>query len=315
MKRHEWLLKHLSTIGGSSAAAVINRSRFTTPTELFHRMYAAIEHQHVEPIEETPDMRRGAMLEPIAELRFSDRIGKRTVPHAQSEFLYHDAYPWAHALPDCWVVDEREPVELKVPRPQVWHAMTRDGIHDDYQIQVQHTLAVTNAKRGHFAALNPVTMDVLHVAFERDDVFIGLLMDAEREFFERIARGQAPVEHDDVIEFVGAPQAAGDVQQINDRRVERAAEHLREMVELVDEAQALKDSAQQRLLRLVGDDVEAFEIPGVVRCYHRPQAGARQFDAKTALKEFPQLADERFYKRKKASRPFRTYWATRTEEG
>jgi len=299
-KDEEWLKEWNRTIGASRAAAVLGISRYRTPAQVFDEM-----QREVPPRIDSPDLRRGELLEPIALQLAQEVLGREIEPHDQSDFVYNYHYPWAHALPDGWVGDEV--CEVKVPRPATWQRIYMTGMPDEHMVQLQHQMAVIACRVVHYIALEPVTMQVLTVPVERDDSVIAGIMEREQAFWEALKRGQRPSETPS--EALDLPRVEGILRVIDSDDAVRAARAYAEMRQLYEEADALLEEAKQRLIAVSGD-ADAFEIrsgaDAILRCYHREQAGGTTFDTARFKAEHPELFAQ-YQKPRATSRPFRAY--------
>lgn len=300
-KSTQWLTKHLSTIGGSNAAAAVGRSRWKSPRELYNEMARVLDGTPPEPREPNDHMRRGILLEPLARQLLAERIGCEIVPHDQDDFRI-DGGGYAHALPDGWAINEI--VELKAPMPATCSRVALEGLPAEWQIQGLHNMACTGARLCIFGILDPITVSVQVVELERDDVLIAALMKAEREFYDKVLARTPP--DDDAEPAAVLPEYDGELVRLTSPEAEAAAVHLLRCRELTDDAKGVLDDAKRRLIQLAGE-AQVFEIPGVARCYNRPRAGRRMFNAAAAQSVYPDLKDDEFYKTAKPSRPFLIY--------
>ena len=300
-RSRKWLDEYNQTIGGSRAAAVLGKSPWESARDIYDQMFGGEQKKNID---DSPDIRRGQLLEPIAisELNRSAKLKMKRWP--QSKFIYNYNMLFAHCLPDA--VDDiacpREIAEVKVPRPATWQRMYLSGIPEHYQIQAQHNMAVTRADVVHFAALCPVSMNLLYVPIQRNPEVIEQIMAGEREFFERGRRGIRP-EAGDTTSTLELPPIEGELIVLDSEEAVRAAQAYREAKSLLDESQEIVEQAKEQLLAVAGD-AAAFEIPGVLRGYNRMQPGRETFDAKKALAEHPELSSYM-----KTGKPFKTFRA------
>jgi len=297
-----WLNEYNQTIGGSRAAAIVGKSPWESARDIYDQMFAGEQKRNID---DSPDIRRGNLLEPIAIGELNRKTGRKMRRWPQSRFVYDSNIPFAHCLPDA-VDDVEEPCEIaevKVPRPATWQRMYLNGIPEHYQIQCQHNMAVWGARVIHFAALCPVTMQLLYLPIERNQEFIDQLMFAEREFFENGKRGVAPSDDakSDIIEL---PPIDGELTHLDSEEAVKAAEAYKAAKELLTESEEIVEQARARLLDVAGD-ATAFEIRGILRCYHTLQNGRETFDSKKALKDNPEL--EKYLKTGKPFKTFRAY--------
>jgi hypothetical protein len=311
MDRNEWFLKVRSTIGGSSAAASIGKGRFKTPMKLWEQMVEARDGV-IRYEQASPDMERGTRMEPIARDVLSEKLGEAVRPHPQDEFIANQDYPWAHCLPDGLLADGAL-VELKVPRPATCAKVRMRGLFDEWRIQAEHNAVVAKAPYTMIGILDPITMGMDALKIVPDPVFVEMLMRGEREFFESVLSRtppmidtlpETPVEHDPGVVILDSEEAI------------RAAENFVRLYSLVADAEEVMVEAKTRLAtisgcwlsdgKLVGGP-EAFEVPGLVRVYHKATAGRRTFDKDKVIAAHPQLAGDEWFKVGAPSRSFRPY--------
>ncbi len=214
----EWLEWRKKYMGSSDAPAALGMSRWCSPQEVAaEKKKPRTSDKHPEP--ESPEMRRGHVLEEVVARLYSGATGKR-VDIAPS--AVHPEYDWMAASPDRNVVDD-DPfdriLECKTHTAWVRDQYGEPGTDEvtDYEfIQVQHQMAVTGAEAVDVAILfgenetmqlladmldsGNVTIDyavtmaeqlfelaIYHV--KRDEEFIATLIEAEKEFWERYVLG------------------------------------------------------------------------------------------------------------------------------
>lgn len=302
IKSPEWSARHRRTIGSSIAAAVCGVNPYVTAAQAFDYMTGA-----APPAEINPHIERGVLLEPIARRKLSEHLKVRIEPHDQDTFLLSEKYPFAHALPDGWIMDAAMttewPVELKVPTPQNWQRIRLQGVHDYWLVQCQHILAVTDAPHLEFGALNPVNMQVLAIHVVRDDALIASIMEREAAFFEQVRSGKRPEEAPPAP--IDMPEIGGEMVTLTGDEALAAAAAYVEADEILKEAEALKESAKARIGQLMGN-AQIAELPGL-RVYRRIQEGRLTFDKTALAREHPELDLSRYEKRGKPFETFRAY--------
>ena len=180
-KTPEWLATHRATIGGSNAAAAVGMHPYKTPVSLYYEMVMG----QADDLETNPDALRGILLEPVARQRLSDVLGMDIIEHNQNDFIRNERYPWAHCLPDGWIVfeGERIPIEIKVPTPENWRRLDV-AIADYIQCQSVHNSAVIESPALMLACLNPVTMEIYRQLYEPHQIAIDTLMESEQSFYD-----------------------------------------------------------------------------------------------------------------------------------
>lgn len=310
----EWRMKIRQTIGGSSAAAAVGRGRYKTRTQLWQEMVAARDGI-VPPDRETDDMRRGRLLEHIAREQVAASLGVEIEPHPQYDLITAPHYPWAHALPDGWIGDDAI-VELKVPRPATMARVAMHGLFPEWEIQALHNCAITGRQYCIIGMFDPVSTRVETCRVSADPHLIHELMRAEEDFYGMVvARRPPPPEASPAPDQAESLDAAHPVV-LTTPEAQRAAENYVRLLRLVDDADELLAEARARLAvlsgcrrignRLIGGP-DVFEVPGLLRVYHRVTRPHKVFQRELAIADYPALADERYWRYTDPPRPFRAY--------
>ena len=303
----EWRREHLRTIGGSNAAVAIGKPRFPrswNTRDLYDTMHAVIHGGNIPPpLQETDDMHAGTVFEPVAISELAKFADCEVRPHDQDEFVYHADLPWAHALPDGWLVGDfaPRPVEIKVPRPSTIAKCAREGIVEAWELQVQHTLMICGADVGVLALLDRMSGRLSVYEIELDRPRATELMFGEREFYDRILRSEPP----EVEELPAEDDPTADGTPLvldTPDAVEVATQYARLRI-IRDDAEEALEQAKADLLNLAGG-AQLFEVPNVLRVRHKMNKPRRLFQRAKAEAEFPALAEDRFWKLSKPSRPF-----------
>jgi hypothetical protein len=323
-----WHKEQRSTIGGNAAAIIANKNEEDLPIgnlqDLARRMNDPTVELEDDGDDERPDLRRGRLLERIARQRLAEELGVKVRAHPQRLFLYNDAMPYAHALPDGWiggqgpimkpgearpVALDGDPAELKVPRPKTWQRLFEYGIFDYYEIQIQHTLGVTMKPVEHWSALHPVTMGVLYQERRRDDGVIEQLMKAEARFIIALREGRPLPEPEDIV----LPKRKGLITLLDTPGAREAAEMFREAQALLEAVGETYKRAQVRLADELAE-IDAADIPieegrRTLRVYNRESQGRRMFDYQAFLADQPHLRPlaEAYFRRGAPSRSLRSY--------
>ncbi len=319
MTHDEWRLRVRQTIGGSSAGAALGKGRFKSRRELWAQMVAARDGI-LPPERETDDMRRGRMLEGIARQAVEERIDVPIRPHNQTEFVTNPDYPFAHCLPDGWLPDGGL-VEIKVPRPATVAKVAMHGLFDEWRMQAEHNATIARAPYTLVGIMDPLSTRVEIVTVKPDPEFVAMMMRAEEEFFA-LVEARTPPEADPAPQ-PDAREEPGSVARLDTDEAIRAAENYVRLRSLIEEVDEVLDEAKQRLAVLSGCTVladgklaggpEAFEVPGLLRVYHRATAGRKTFDKDRAIARHPELAGAEFWKIGAGSRAWRPYILRRGE--
>ncbi len=284
-------------LGGSDAAACVGISPYTTPLELYQRAVGEAEGSA-----HTYATRRGTVLEPILREEYELVTGRtaREVPSVR-----HPKYPWMMAHVDGQIDPERI-LEIKTAGlwvAQNWGEAGSDEIPEHYMLQVQHYLSVTGAKVCDvFAEIAGRDLQLFEV--ERDDELIGMLEDAEREFW-----------HDHVLERrppdPTSPEEAGKRWRkgLSGKVVEltdEVTETLLFWMEARKEAKLLTEKADQFKLDLqtvVGDAEALVDCKGRKMVTWKNNKDGQKFNVNRFKAKHPDLHKE-FLEVKKGARPF-----------
>lgn len=183
--REEWLNERRKGIGGSDAAAIIGLSPYRGPHDVFSEKIGLAREQR-----DNPSMYWGRVLEyPIAQhwarenkKEFRDTS---TFTIIRADFMF--------ASPDRLLKGVDEGLEIKTAGWRVAHKWGDEGdrIPPEYIAQVQHYMAVTGYKRWHVASLI-AGQDFRQYVIERDEEFIGMLVELERDFWNCVLSGDPP---------------------------------------------------------------------------------------------------------------------------
>lgn len=310
----EWRRNVYSTIGGSSAAAVLKQARFMTLGKLFTRMRSAMSGEALWPDARGPDVDRGHLFEPLIMGLLQDRLQKQLQPHGQCEFMRNEKYPFAHVLPDVWIEVGKHVADVKCPRPATCTKVRLVGIFAEWHCQAQHTMAVTETNRFTIAMFDPVQVILDVIEVQRDEGFIAQLLDAEAKFYEAVQRNEPP-EPAEAEETYETPRTFPVLRGADDRR---AMEHYLRVRDLLGETEDVMVLAKDRVKGLC--DAPYFEVHGVnhtledgrfqnvARVHHKSRAGSRSLNREAVIQAFPDVEKGgKFWKVSKPSRPLSVY--------
>ncbi len=175
MSYEEWKETRRKGIGGSDVAAVMGLSRFKSPYTLYlektGQIINMVDHEYVY---------WGKILEEIVAKEFADQTGKKV--HKVHSILIHEKYPWMIANIDRKVTGENAILECKTT--SAWNAKEwqNDEVPQEYILQVQHYLAVTNFEYAYIAVLIGGNHFVWK-QINRDEELIKEIIEAEKDFW------------------------------------------------------------------------------------------------------------------------------------
>lgn len=186
MSRDEWLMWRRKGIGGSDASIVCGLNKYKSPVELWMDKLGMLE-----PTEVGEAAYWGNILEPIVREEFAKRTSLKV--DIEKSILKHSEYPFMVANVDGIVKDPEhgncifEAKTSSVFRMEEWE----NSIPEEYQLQVQHYMAVTGFKGAYVAALiggNQFKWQFI----KRDDEVIEMLIKLEQSFWEHVKSKNPP---------------------------------------------------------------------------------------------------------------------------
>ena len=179
----EWLKDREAnpSIGASQSAAILGLSNWATPFDVWHELVNGFEAK-----EDNLTFRLGRELEPIIRTLFMEETGLKVVN--DNKIRISESYPYITTNLDGMVVGEKVPVEYKTT------AMGWDGeIPDQYFIQLQHQMFVTNTPHCYFAILClGFKKELIIQRYERDDDFIDNMVTELVRFWEEYVETKEP---------------------------------------------------------------------------------------------------------------------------
>lgn len=186
MPYEEWLELRKSGIGGSDASVVCGINRYKSPVELWMDKTGQLPYQ-----EAGEAAYWGTQLESIVRSEFSKRTNISVAETHQ--LLQSEEHPFMLAnldgvceSPDCGtcIFEAKTASAFKAGE---WE----DSIPDEYQLQIQHYMAVTGYKAAYIAVLiggNTFKWKCV----ERDDDLIAMLVQLESDFWQHVQDGTPP---------------------------------------------------------------------------------------------------------------------------
>lgn len=187
-----------SGIGGSDASVVLNINPFRTPLHLFYDKrpdLAPVVAKESEPDEENASLKWGSYLEdPICDA-YSDKTGYKLI--RQNQMLRSEKNPFMIANLDRRIVGEDRRIGFEAKSDAFGYGWGPDGsdeIPPYIMVQVQHYLAVTGWDEFHLGCLIGNRDFRTYRIMPIEDIMVQLI-DAERDFWDRVQAGVAPEMH------------------------------------------------------------------------------------------------------------------------
>ena len=187
LPRKEWLNWRTSGIGGSDVSIIFGLNKFRSVYQLWLEKTG-----QVIPVEEENDYTHfGTILEPIVKAEFTRRTGLKI--RSRNAILQSEEYPFMLADLDGVIYENGEMCifEAKTAstyKKEIWE----EGVPVEYQLQIQHYMAVTGAKKTYIAALVGGNQFFYYDVF-RDEELINIIIQVEKEFWqENVKQGIEP---------------------------------------------------------------------------------------------------------------------------
>jgi len=192
------IIDHAGVLGGSEIGVVLGLSPYQAPSELWE-----VKRGEVARFQGNEQTEWGQDVEPAVRAWYVRRAGEAVYVPPIS--LLHPEHPWLRATPDGIVLVDadadpaarsnwRRGFEAKKAGGRVAHYWGEPGTDEVplwYLVQCQAGMAVTGLDRWDLAASIAGEPPEVYVV-RRDDALIDLMLEAGREFLDRVARGVPP---------------------------------------------------------------------------------------------------------------------------
>lgn len=227
----EWLDWRRSKITATDSSIITGYNTFpgSSPYNLF------LEKKGYGKIREmTEDMLLGKELEPLARVKFMEKVGTFVKPVC----VESSEFDWSAASLDGLSADNKTLVEIKVHRPATFQKVKEAGVPTYYFPQLQKQLFVCELDTISYFCINRQTHESHIIQMGRDEGFIKKMIQMELEFLECLETDTPPKECDnDFIEDTSERfnQTASDYLRIKNaiKDLELKKAHLRdELIEM-----------------------------------------------------------------------------------
>src|SRR5690625_4828851 len=251
MSRDEWLRERQKGIGGSDASAILGFNPWKSPFEL----YIEKTSDQVQEIDNEA-IHWGNVLEDVVAQEFTRRTGKKV--RRRNQIFKHKEHDWMIANIDRDVVGERALLECKTTNAFNADAWEGDEIPPMYMCQLQHYMAVLDYEKAYIAVLIGGQKFVWK-EIERDDEFIELMIELERDFWENHVLAGVPPEIDgskSATELLNAmyPEDNGETIMLESDKAEALIEAIESLKVDIKEKNDLKKKYVIQLMLMIGDD-------------------------------------------------------------
>lgn len=238
-------------IGASEIAAIVGLSPYATAMDVWLQKIGAVEGKP-----DTPYMAWGRKLESVIAEQYAATCG---VELLESTTLRHPEHEWMLATPDRILADRSKLVEIKnvsAARSGEWGEPGMSEVPERYYLQVLWQMAVTGIDRADVAALvGGNDFRIYRVA--RDLRMEAWLIEIGRQFwFDHVVAEEAPPADDQetIARYLSIryPRDSGQTVEATPE-IEIWIDRLREAREAIEEAEALRLEAENRIKAYMGD--------------------------------------------------------------
>lgn len=190
ISREEWLKLRTQGIGGSDVSIIAGINKFKSVFQLWLEKTGAIEPEEGD----SEYTHFGTVLEPVVRKEFMERTGIKV--RAKNCIMQHDKYPYMICNLDGVIYENGELCIFEAKTASAYKEKEwQDNVPPEYQLQIQHYMAITGAKKTYIAALIGGNKFVYHVV-ERDEEVIELIIQLEKKFWEENVVKNLPPEID-----------------------------------------------------------------------------------------------------------------------
>lgn len=302
VNREEWLAERATGIGGSEAAAVCGMSPWATPLDVYMSKVGYLDGVGRGADDETPDMRRGTLLEPAVLQLYTDETGM-VVAKPEKSVVCKD-HPFMRANLDGITVPDGSPIiEAKTAR---WRCPPGGGdsahrwgdpwtaeVPIVYLFQCMHNMVVAGVDLCHVPVLfGDFEFAIYEVHADRE--FQELMIAQEERFWSMVEARTPPDPVNDADVSKRWP-----ISQPRQRKATKEAleigGHLLAVREYFKKLEAFKESLEAEMKRLMEEDEELVAGEEVI-CSWKTARGASKFDAKRFAVDHPDLFAQYAYK-------------------
>lgn len=292
-------------IGCSELAALMNADPYSTPLDIFN-----VKTGRVAPFEGNNHTERGRRLEHIAAELYTEITGQKL--RRMTRDLIHPEHSFIRGHIDRLVEGEKTVAEIKVVSVASYRKLQREGLPENYIIQLNAYLGLGGYKKGIFIIFCPDQFDCISFPVEFSETLFDVSTRAAVNFwFNHVMFDAAPTADKPETSEVEIQKIGGNVTVRDDQAFIDKAAALKEAASLKRDAEELYELAKQDIIDSFEGECGAYECPGIGRLYYTQSAGRVTFDKKTMAAEHPEIDLSRYNKQGKSFFSLRTYFEGR----
>lgn len=286
MSREDWLKERQKGIGGSDASVILGFNPWKSPFEL----YIEKTSDYLQEIDNEA-IHWGNVLEDVVAEEFARRTGKKI--RRRNQMFRHKDHDFMIANIDRDVVGERALLECKTTNAFNADAWEGEHIPPAYICQLQHYMSVLDYEKAYIAVLIGGQKFVWK-ELERDDEFIELMIQHEKDFWENHVLAGIPPEIDgssSATELLNKmyPQDNGEIVMLESDKAETLIEAIELIKAEIKEKQELQKEYENKLKLMIGDAAVGvtprYEVN--LKTYER-----NSVDTRKLKKELPDIAEK-----------------------
>lgn len=286
MSHKDWLNVRKTGIGGSDVGTILGVNKWKSPIQLYFEKIGEVK----EPVLDNEYIYWGNVLEDVVAQEFNKRTGKKV--RRVNKMFRHPKYNFMIANIDRSVVGEEALLECKTTSEFNKGKWEDDEIPSTYLAQVQHYLAVTGYKKAYIAVLIGGNR-FLWKEIERDEELIKLLIDKEKDFWERYILGDEIPDMDGsdaTTEFLKHKYHESlDNEKILNSEIETTIEALNAIKAEEKEIKTLKQKYENEIKAILGNDERGMSKNFKVSWKMQNKTS---FDKNSFEKDYPDLANK-----------------------
>ncbi len=272
------------SIGGSDLGHIFNLPPYGCRRRLWYEKTATPSDY---PFIETAPMRRGKFFEPIVRGFYEQQTGLTVEPGPIN--LTDPKRAFSTGELDGRVRENgiARPWECKVPGERMFIKVKREGMSDEYILQLQKYIYLDNADAGTFAVFHADSVNMLTFDLARDEEIVKEIARAEISFWKDVTERNIPDRLEAVDRRCAAClwrtscQGAAMLENVKafdgdipfDGSLDALMAEYAQAKEIHDEATVLIDGVKGRIKEAMGDS-PAIQTTGN-RIYYRPQSSMR----------------------------------------
>lgn len=190
VSKEDWLKLRTQGIGGSDVSVIVGINQYKSIFQLWMEKTGLM----IPEVEDNEYIHFGNVLEPIVRQEFMRRTGIKV--RQKKSIIQHPNYSFMFANVDGVIYEEDGISIFEAKTASAFKAKEWDNhVPKEYQLQIQHYMAVTGAKRTYIAALIGGNQFVYHIV-ERDEELINLIIRMEKQFWDNHVLNNIPPEID-----------------------------------------------------------------------------------------------------------------------